>query len=557
MNTNFLKTLVVVFTTALPMVSCDKDYNTIGGDVIGAENFNFSNGEDFGVHVFNKKIGPVQTNNLPVNQFGYLENPVFGNTEANFVTQLELATVAPTFTSNVVVDSVILTIPYFSTKKSIASNGYGTYRLDSIYSNNTNYDPIAIKIFRSGYVLNDFDASNPELSAKYYSDQDGNIRANLDGSAIYEQGDFVPKNKEFVKFKVGDDLVMLPKATENVEFRAAPRVRIELDKDYFKSTILEAGDSNLITNAAFKNYFKGLYFQAKPRSTGGGGGTMMMLDFRKGDITIHYKQDKIKDNPSGGKAMKTLKMNFAGNNVNLFNDSNLNPAYTTATNQLINGSSGHEKLYLKGQQGTQTYIELFQNFDELKALWEKKPLVNDASITFTADLNTLPFTYDFHPNRVYLFDADNNKIIEDYSFDSTDNSVYPKLSKYVYGGILTKTKKKDASTNTEYTEYTYKIRLTEYISKLLKSENSAKLKENNVRLGLVLTEDISKTETLFLRNSELVNYSDGSIAAKQVKTFPTAAILNPLGTVLFGNLPTGDVNYDKRVRFKISYTLPK
>lgn len=541
MNNKFLNFFVVICITTFTIVSCDKDYNTIGGDVIGAENFNYSSGQDFGVHVFNKKMGAVQTNNLPVNQFGCLNNAVFGETEANFVTQLELATVAPVYTSNVAVDSVVLTIPYFSTKTAIDSNGRGTYALDSIYSNNASYDPIAIKIFRSGYVLNDFDAANPELSAKYYSDQDANIRANLVGAAIYEKSDFVPENKEFVKYKVGDDLTMMPKSIENIEFRAAPRIRIKLDKDYFKSTILDANASNVVTNAAFKDYFKGLYFQAKPGATGSG--SMMLLDFRKGDITIHYKQDKFKDNPSGGQVMKTLKMNFAGNNVNLFNDTTVNPTYNLAANQAISGSSGHEKIYLKGQQGTQMYVELFQDYNELKTLWDKKALINDASLTFTVDASSLGTNYLFNPNRIYIFDADTNKLIYDYTFDNSTNSAYPKLAKYIFGGLLTD-------------KTTYKIRITEHIANLLKATTEEKLKEKNVRLGIVLTEDISKTTYSSLKTPIDVDYAT-TTTSKQVKTYPLAAVLNPLGTVLYGNLPVGDTNYDKRVRFKISYTLPK
>ena len=90
MNYNFLKPLVVVFGL-LAFISCDKDYITVGGDIIGEENFNSIPGEEFDVKVFNQRTGPVQSNNMPINQIGIYNSPFFGKTEANFVTQLELA----------------------------------------------------------------------------------------------------------------------------------------------------------------------------------------------------------------------------------------------------------------------------------------------------------------------------------------------------------------------------------------------------------------------------------------------------------------------------------
>jgi hypothetical protein len=233
-------------------------------------------------------------------------------------------------------------------------------------------------------------------------------------------------------------------------------------------------------------------------------------------------------------------LNFSGNNVNLFNNFDNDPAYNAAINQTIAGSTGHNKLYLKGGEGTQTFIELFSDYSKLKELWDLqkagKLLINDASLTFTIDESTLPVGYKFHPNRVYLFDADNNKVLVDYLFDSTTNTNFPKLSKFIFGGIINNKK-------------TYQIRITEHIANLLKSDTEDKLKENNVRLGLVITEDIARTTFSNLRTELPVDYT--TTGTKQVKFYPLGAVLNPLGTVLYGN-----TNDDNRVRFKISYTKP-
>ncbi|RXR21094.1 DUF4270 domain-containing protein [Flavobacterium amnicola] len=543
MNTNILKTLAVVFATVL-FVSCDNDYNSIGGSVIGDRNYDFNDGEDFSVYAYNSKLGPVQTNKLPVHQLGYLENDKFETTTANFVTQLDLAKEAPVFTTNIAIDSVVLTVPYFSRKRTLEVTGRSTYRLDSIYSNATTIDPIGLKIFRNGYTLSDFDASNPSSSAQYYSNQDGLFDAAKVSPAdpVYDNPAFVPSDKEFVKYKV-ENLVMMPKTAENIESRAAPRMRLMLDPVKFGSTILNAGASNLATNDAFKNFYKGLYFQTQTVS--GSRGSMMMLDFSKGNVTIYYKQDKISGQPSV-KAMKELTLNFSANNVNLFNHAN--DVYSTPASAPIAGTNGHENLYLKGGEGSTTFVELFPTFSELENLWNlsktKGLLINDAYLTFTVNETAtgVGSGYKFHPNRVYLYDADTNKRLYDYNFDNSINTAFPKLAKYIFGGILSDKK-------------TYKIRVTEHIANLLKSKDLAELKEKNVRLGLVISEDINEVRYAMLKTSQTVSNTQG--ISKIITQYPMAAVINPLGTILFGNVPSTDVaNYDKRVRFKISYTKP-
>ncbi len=94
------------------MYSCDKDYNAIGGDLIGEDHFDLSTYTS-NVIAYNQKIGPVQSNNLPVNALGIYTNPAFGTTTANFATQLSLGSSNPTIGTNPEIESVVLTVPYF------------------------------------------------------------------------------------------------------------------------------------------------------------------------------------------------------------------------------------------------------------------------------------------------------------------------------------------------------------------------------------------------------------------------------------------------------------
>jgi hypothetical protein len=89
------------------LYSCDKDYNSIGDGLIGDNHFDFVKYTS-SVVAYNQKIGPIESNNLPV-ALGIFY-PAFGTTTANFATQLVLESANPTIGKNPVIESVVLTI---------------------------------------------------------------------------------------------------------------------------------------------------------------------------------------------------------------------------------------------------------------------------------------------------------------------------------------------------------------------------------------------------------------------------------------------------------------
>ncbi|HEX8577413.1 MAG TPA: DUF4270 family protein, partial [Flavobacterium sp.] len=207
MNTNFFfRSLLIMVTSGLFFISCDKDFNEIGSDVIGENNFEFERNTTSTVVAFNQPTGVVQSNNLPINALGIYNNPLFGKTRANFVSQVQMndANLNPTFDPALFMslDSVVLSVPYFSKAISVA-DGKTTYQLDSIAGSG----PINLKVFESGYTLLDLDpAQNFEQQQKYYTDQDNlfnsaKIGTPLNNGLSNENTQFVPSPKEFVKFK--------------------------------------------------------------------------------------------------------------------------------------------------------------------------------------------------------------------------------------------------------------------------------------------------------------------------------------------------------------------
>ncbi|AND63652.1 hypothetical protein AX766_04130 [Flavobacterium covae] len=538
-NTFAKKSVVLLFGFLL---SCDQDYNTLGADLVGDETFTFLAGEDksSSITINDLDLGAVQSNNLSVNHLGLLKNDYFGETTASFVTQLQLATAAPVFGTGIEVDSVVLSVPYFSTKLSTDVNGKGTYRLDSIYTNTKDYytdfktdklPAFNLEVFRNNFALNDYDINDITKNGKYYSDQesvlDVVVGEKLNNAANpNENTNFKPNQAEFEKPKVDDltqKLLPIKDNPGNVGERFSPRIRLHLDKSHFENNIIKADSRYLINNNAFVNYYKGLTFRVSRNE-----GIMMGLDFKKGDVTIYYKQDRT-DNK--GKEMKTFVLKMTGNNLNILKH-NKSAIYASA----LSSNTPTDNLFLKGGQGSIAEIKIDQALiDDLK---NKGALVNDASLYFTVDpnfVNSLSSSnksfYYLNPMRLYLFNAEKTRSLLDYTNDITKLTNVPKKDKYVHGGILQKVNDK----------YMYRIRLTDHINQIINDKTGT---YTNVKLGLAIAESIYITPEA----QGLSAISALKNTTNILKSIPSTAVISPLGVVL------GGMQGDNKVQFKISYT---
>ncbi|MCH7523681.1 MAG: DUF4270 family protein [Bacteroidetes bacterium] len=130
-----LKNIVLTIFIFGGFIACDKDFASLDSDVINPDNaINFSTDvEEYPIITYNHEIGPVRTNGLPSYLLGYSFDPVFGTSTSNFVSQISPSVFDPTFGDNIVLDSVILTVPYFSRLIETDSIGNGTYEIDSIF----------------------------------------------------------------------------------------------------------------------------------------------------------------------------------------------------------------------------------------------------------------------------------------------------------------------------------------------------------------------------------------------------------------------------------------
>jgi len=557
---SFIKKFILGFV-ALVFVSCDKDFNTIDANIIGENNYNFSLNDEGIVLAYNQGLGVMQSNNLPVNPLGVYQDPNFHTTTAHFVTQLQLssANLNPTFGASLKVEKVELVVPYFfdPRKKVTASDGTSTYVLESIYG--TPESKMKLSVFENGYFLRDtnpasgftegqtfFADQRPDFDLnRYGTDADGNsvlFGSRLNDSTAVNQNDaFFFDKSEIKEITVDDD-------GDTTTTYLPPALKLNLNKEYFENKIVsDVGKANMVNNNVFKNYFRGLYF--KIEKIPGENGALALMDFTKGKVTITYTEDGVVSGEPT-RIEKTIELNMSGNTVSLQDISNVNMEYSDALSN-VNAATGDEKLYLKGGLGSMTVIELFGPdlttpnedpdseptpgangiADQLEDFRAKNWRINEASLTFYIDRDELGLTV-AEPNRVYLYDLNNNRPLLDYFTDVTTNTTAPKNGKFVHDGIIQKLPTDESNRGDRY-----RIRITNHVANLIRNDST------NVRLGLVVTEDYRIV-------SNMDRKTPGS--ADLVKKAPMSSIMNPLGTILHGTAPA--VPADKRIKFEIFYT---
>lgn len=602
-NKTLIRPLLIVGLITILFASCDKDFNELGTDIVGDNHFGFEVDSTFSVKAYNQKLGPIASNNLPINPLGFYSNPAFGTTQANFVTQVELSTASPVFNNTntelyedlPTIDSVILDVPYFKTLKTTNTDQTKEYKLDSIYGESVGSanSKFKLSVYQSNYYLRDLD---PEQSLAeqqlFYTDQNDLIDNNkipvllnnapLTDPASGSEGTHNAdgrENEQFYFDKKEHKLTTYESDGVTKKYtRFVPSMRLHLRTDVFYDKILNAPTGQLSSNALFKNYFRGIYFKVE----NGNPGNMAMINFKAGKITIYYKEDKITpDNATTTtvneykleRVSKSFPLNFSGNTISLLQNSNENVDYLNAANS----SQEASRLYVKGGQGAMAVIDLFgstdlkgyvknDSFNENLPISSTNPkyiltgpngisdeiddikyngwLINEANLTFFVDKAAMS---NFSPA------TPENQPIEPgrlFLYDLTNKKVLvdynfdftTNSSNPKYGKFIHDgiVQTQDINDGRGKRGKKVRVRITNYVRNLIKNDST------NVRLGLSVTENINNVGLSKLRTANS-NFSSA----------PTMSVLNPLGTILYGtgttssNLPEG-----RKLKLKIYYTKP-
>ena len=163
----------VLALIVMSFIACDSDFNNLESDVLNsgvATNFDILN-NNYDVITYSSTLGPVQTNNgIGLSTLG-LYDDIYGRVTSSFVSQVGLSSYSPTFLGNaneLQIDSVVLTLPYFSGVTDIDEDNNITYNVDSIFPEGSSYSPIKLSIYENNYFLRDFDPSAEFNEAQAY-----------------------------------------------------------------------------------------------------------------------------------------------------------------------------------------------------------------------------------------------------------------------------------------------------------------------------------------------------------------------------------------------------
>ena len=549
-NIKFLSVFFIIFIYA-----CDKDFTSIDSDVISAQNaINFNTTSiDYPIVASNLRLNPVSSNNLPSFMLGYNNNPFFGESKASFLGQIIPSEFSPSFGENVVLDSVVLTIPYYSRGVETSEEGDITYEIDSIYGNTAT----KLYVYKSNFYLRDFNPSGDfSDSQNYYSNgalsnSESINQSEIEAELLYESGILVDGSDNFIPSSERIDLTSIDSLGETyVSSSIAPAIRLKLNNpndNFWQSLFFENEGNPELSNAnSFKDFFRGLYIKADGINSEG---SMMLLNFASSNtkLTIHYTSETSSnsDTSSGDTSSEPITsqneyiLNFTDNLINIYEN---NFQVDVSNPNIVDGD---ERLFLKGGEGYMSTIDLFSGdiqdengemvnaynhfknsfYDEENEIANK--IINEAYIEFFVDQ-----TQDVgsEPDRIYLYNFEQNTALIDYFLDqsvssTTINAKINHLEPLIREG--------DSVTGEGVK---YKIRITEHLNNLILRDST------NAKLALVVTSNVGSIDNFSILNSG----EDG-------RDLPSGAILTPKGTVLHGS-QSEDIN--KRPRIKIYYTDP-
>lgn len=570
--------IVVVFT----VVSCDDDFNSVGSEVIGGVNFRDNKYNAVPI-AYSKRFQRVQTSGLPNNLIGFYDDPIYGQSTYSVLSQVLPDRFNPTFGDNPVLDSVVLTLPYFSDLQQTTTSDDGavvnTYELDSVYGSGT----INLSVYRSGYFLKDFDAnSGSEERQVYYSND---ITENFGNTILQEKLLFQINNHEPSPLEIplltedtdsdedtDPQVTTIPPALRRVvlsddaaekanQLNPNPNnVRVGDQEliNYFKTVFIDVQGGLELSNAnIFHNYFRGIYFKAELSERDG---SLIFFDITDANITLHYSfgNNDVVDDDTTDTVGRTgeLALNFSNNIVN-----SIETTFNTAIEDELSNQdevNGEENLYLKGGEGAYAVIDLFTEYvevdsngdfvldenenpiiikdpteeekvkTELDFLKSRGWLINEASMKLYIDQDRV-VAGETEPERIYIFNLETGNVLIDYQLDPTANGTSPINSVTDHLGVITR----DSDDRGEF----YKIKLTRYIINLLSDDT------DNAKLGLSVSQNIN-----------IVSTAEGFTTPTNTEDeiIPFSSIISHEGTILYGN--GANVPEEKRLKLDIFYT---
>lgn len=498
---NALKYLGLFSIVFFTIVSCEKEIESIGVNLVNNNNFTTAKSISE-VATSNENITKVPANGVAQYLLGVYSDNEFGTLKASIVSQLSLPATGTAYNygTNYGIDSVVMTIPYQATKQIKYSDGKPKFSIDSVIGNPD--VEFKLGVYELKTFLNTLDPNDPSKPAVYYSDKEF-----LKGATPFYLENFKVNPNDtvsYIKRYMPNGITVYKKDTIKQTNRS-PFITIPLNKNAIKQIFVNnASGAEFQSLDNFQRYFRGFYLEASELTSSKS--HLISLDMTNAKMIIYYSKDENESatvDLNGNKIFGELGVRTKHNyefSLGAIKSNVFKRDYT------VSHQSGGDRLYVQGAAGSKAVIELFKN-ENLPALQQNNWLINDASLIFYVDQNAAS---SIAPQQLFIYNYDENLQLVDTMTEGLA----------AVGGKL----ERDASGK----PYRYVFKITDYISKLLKSNEPLNL----VKIGL-----------------KVYNPSDTPTTVVDTKIKDLS--WTPKGVVLYGQNPSFG---DKRVKLEISYS---
>lgn len=422
--------IAILLASAL-LFSCKADESDIGADLIPGE-------DQLDMHTYETDLlcktvredsFPVflKSNSLPALLLGSYIDPIFGKVQSNFAAQFTPSKASFTFGDSAVVDSVILTLEYTSTKpyygdisKWKGAQRFKVYELDE--------DILADTI------------------TTYYSNYNVKYKPTLLGERVV-----IPNITAPVKWK--EDTLT---TTEN------PQLRIRLDNA--KSIFANATAAQLADGTSFYNYFRGLYVVADNQDfQKEGEGAILRFDVSTASNTkcrirvFYHNKANTASNPFD---FIDFYSTSATRKLNIYQHNYKN---TQLLQDMKYGEYNANRVYVQGMGGVKTKVVL-PNFTQLPDFSDTTAtyVINKAELIIPVDEEAYTYAYPVPDNLIVVMPDTAAKYSALENAPNANIRDLSDVTQYFYGGAYVPASK----------EYIFRISL--HVSDLI----NRRLKQN-------------------------------------------------------------------------------
>lgn len=345
--------------------------------------------DTFSIDAYSQREDSVRTDRTALYLLGSINDPVFGLSKASFCTQINLPPANVDFGSNVIIDSLVL---------SLAHKGF--------YGNDKYINPVTVKVYEIDEDI--------ALQGSYFSNHQVKV-------------------KKLLALK---KLILRPTDTVVVDGQTySPHIRIPLDNNLGKEFVEAAALGKLQNNSTFKDYFKGLYVDVEYANIGG---VIYYFDLLSSisKVTFYYRT-------SGDTLSFDFPIDDQSERFNVFKHN-----YLSASNDLIeqlnlNSPVKTNRLFLQTRAG----IKVNFSFPTIKEIEKDyKVIINKAELVFRVDESDFSSSIYPLPSKLalvklkedgsYAFMPDQTEAYFDGEYDADRKEYSFVISKYIQNLLL-------------------------------------------------------------------------------------------------------------------------